>query len=135
MTGRVFLDSNVVLYSLDLSTAKGRKAEDLLNRRPMVSVQVVNETVYVCIRKLRMEAGRARAIGNALLIHCEVKALDVADVQLAFELSARHRLSHWDALIAASAVRHGCETLYSEDMHSGLQLSADCRIVNPFADA
>lgn len=52
--GKVFLDSNVVLYLLSENAAKADSAEALLQRRPVISVQVLNEVTHVCVRKLKM---------------------------------------------------------------------------------
>jgi predicted nucleic acid-binding protein len=35
-------------------------------------------------------------------------------------------------MIAASALHAGCDTLWSEDMQSGMTLKEGLRIVNPF---
>jgi len=52
--------------------------------------------------------------------------------EIGLELSERFGLSTCDAMIAASAVHAGCDTLWSEDMHHGLKLDSGLRIVNPF---
>ena len=46
-------------------------------------------------------------------------------------LAEDHRLSFYDALIAASAIEAGCDILYSEDMQHGRTIGG-LAIVNPF---
>jgi len=49
----------------------------------------------------------------------------------ALALARNHNLSFYDALIVASAVEAGCDTLYSEDLQDGRSF-AGLAIVNPF---
>lgn len=44
----------------------------------------------------------------------------------------RYNLSTYDAMIAASALHAGCDTLWSEDMQHDMVLDEGLRIVNPF---
>ena len=56
--------------------------------------------------------------------------LEIHETGLA--LAERYGLSTYDAMIAASALDAGCETLWSEDMQHGMKLDEGLRIVNPF---
>lgn len=47
-------------------------------------------------------------------------------------LAERHQLSFYDAHIVASATLANVQTLYSEDMHNGLQIRG-LTLKNPFA--
>jgi predicted nucleic acid-binding protein len=42
---------------------------------------------------------------------------------------------NYDAMIAASALHAGCDTLRSENLQHGMALDEGLRIVNPFHDA
>jgi predicted nucleic acid-binding protein len=53
------------------------------------------------------------------------------DVAAAAEISSRHQLSFWDAMIVRSAAEVGCHTLWTEDLNDGQQIEA-VRIRNPF---
>jgi predicted nucleic acid-binding protein len=48
------------------------------------------------------------------------------------KLAERYGFSTYDAMIAASALHAGCDTLWSEDMQHGMALAEGLRIVNPF---
>lgn len=56
--------------------------------------------------------------------------LDVHETGLS--LARRHGFSVYDAMVVASALHAGCDTLWSEDMHSGLVVEDAVRIINPF---
>lgn len=45
----------------------------------------------------------------------------------------QYGLSFYDACIVASATLAGCDTLYTEDMHSGLIIKDGPTLHNPFA--
>lgn len=57
-------------------------------------------------------------------------AASQAKVQ-AIDLSIRHRLSYWDALILVTASVGGCDAIYTEDL-GHRDTIAGVRIVNPF---
>jgi predicted nucleic acid-binding protein len=129
---KVFLDSNVVLYLLSEDASKADSAEALLQRRPVISVQVLNEVTHVCVRKLKMgwsEVGQFLALVREF---CTIVPLTVEVHDRARELAARHQLSFYDACIVAAAATEGCQTLYSEDMHHGLIIEESLLIRNPF---
>jgi len=48
-------------------------------------------------------------------------------------LLSRYQYSFYDSLILASAERHGCRVVLSEDMQSGQTLDSGVRIWNPFS--
>lgn len=134
----IFLDTNILLYSLDLNAgegAKGQIARALLKRRDVVlSVQVLQE-FYVQATHPR----RARPLSHqdaAGLIRAWSR-FDVVDntqalLQAALAVRASAQLSLWDALIVAAAAGAGCEAVITEDLNAG-QTIAGVSIVNPFA--
>lgn len=134
MTDKVFVDSNVVIYGLNATLPQYTIATELLLQRPVISVQVVNETINVQVRKLRRPLAAAQEVAIFLMESCEVISLEPQDIQQAIELTRQYSLSHWDALIVATALRAGCGTLYSEDMHHGLWVTPTLQILNPFGD-
>ncbi len=75
--GRDFLDTNVVLYLLSADTAKADRAEGLLLRRPVISVQVLNEVTNVCVRKLRMDWGETGQFLDLVRSFCWIVPLTV----------------------------------------------------------
>jgi predicted nucleic acid-binding protein len=61
-----------------------------------------------------------------------VHPLTVEIHETGLELAERYRFSIYDAMIAASALHAGCDTLWSEDMQHGMTLDEGLRIVDPF---
>lgn len=136
----VFLDTNILLYSLGLNAGEGTKqnvALGYLARRDVVlSVQVLQE-FYV-------EATHARRVGP--LSHDDAAGLirawsrfEVVDntqalLKAGLALRASAQLSLWDALIVAAAAGAGCEAVITEDLNSGQNI-AGVQIINPFLAA
>ena len=139
MTAKYFLDTNIIVYSFDASqTAKKGRAltlvEDALQSGlGIISTQVVQEFLNVATRKfaapLTMEDCKAflRTVLGPL---CKVYP-DQALYETSLEVQQETNYSFYDALILASALRGGCEILYSQDFQAGQQIRG-LRIVNPF---
>ncbi|MDR2209410.1 MAG: PIN domain-containing protein [Azoarcus sp.] len=131
MAERCFIDTNITVYLLSNDPDKAAHAEYLLAARPCISVQVLNEFISVCTRKLGFNRVAAHENARALMTNCEVVPVTAATVERAMLLGERYCLSHWDALILASAQLAGCGVLYSEDMQDGMQFDG-LSICNPF---
>jgi predicted nucleic acid-binding protein len=138
MTGRQFIDTNVLVYAFDRADPRKRATAQsvLAAAEPdtsVVSAQVLNEFYVTVTRKL----AQPLAVGPARAAVRGMTALDV--VPLTGELVLRgidrattSQVSLWDALIIEAALEAGCQTLLSEDLSDG-QSFDDLVVVNPFA--
>ncbi|QFZ91265.2 PIN domain-containing protein [Synechococcus elongatus] len=131
---RFFLDTNVLLYLLSGDQDKADRAEALLVAEGFVSVQVLNETIAVCQRKLKLPWDEIDALLQSIQAYCSVLALTPEMQQQAVAIAKRHQFSIYDANILATALLSGCDRIYSEDMQSGFQLET-LTIINPFQTA
>ena len=134
MKDRIFLDSNVVIYSLGMDQVKKRISVDLLKQHPFISVQVVNEVVNVSIKKLKMPNSEAYEIGRTLINNCNIVPLNERTVLKGFEISERYLFSFWDSLIVAAALEDECSILYTEDLHHNQSIEKKLIIKNPFTN-
>lgn len=132
MTARIFLDTNIALYTMGQDTSKRLIARELVAKLPFVSAQVVNGCVNVCLRKLNFSRERAYAFADLLMQKANVLPVDESVIRKSAELALRYQLSNWDALIVAAALLADCDTLYSEDMQHGQLIDERLRILNPF---
>lgn len=133
MSAEAFIDSNVVLYLLSADPARAERAEAVLARDAVISVQVLNEVANVTRRKLRMPWRETDELLNLLRALCRIEPLTLETHDRGRRLAERYGLSIYDAMIAASALLAGCTTLFSEDMQDGLLIERKLRIRNPFA--
>lgn len=133
MTAKSFADTNVAIYALDADAAKRAKALAILDSRPFISTQVVNEYLNVLLVKRRLDRAAAHELARALMTACDVVSVTPAITDLAMNIGERYQLSHWDSLIVAAALAVDCETLYSEDMQDGQVFEGRLTVKNPFA--
>ena len=132
MTARFFIDSNIVIYSESADGEKTAKALALVEGSPVISTQVINESISVLVRKYAFSLTEAYEVAESVMSLCEVAPVDVAVVSAAMRLGKSHSLSHWDALIVAAALLAGCGTLYTEDMQHEQVLDGRLKVINPF---
>jgi len=132
-----FIDTNVLLYIASGDRAKADRAETLVGSGDgTISVQVLNELTNVARRKMRLSWTETHAFLSmirALLLPVRPLTLEIHETGL--DLAERYGLSIFDAMIAASALHAGCDTLWSENMHDGMTLEYRLRIANPFRGA
>lgn len=127
-----FFDTNVLIYLVSSETAKADRAEQALSGGGVISVQVLNELANVARRKMRLSWQETHTFLDSLrglLTVCPV-TLDIHDTGLG--LAERYGMPVYDAMIAASALHAGCQTLLSEDFQHGMVLKEGLRITNPF---
>ena len=136
MNAEVFLDTNVLLYSISKSPAEASKqriADALASAKQFgVSAQVCQEFIAVAGGKMRrsITTDETRAFVAMLLEHPFV-ATDADLIRSAMEIQQRFQISYWDAAIIAAAQRLGAKTIYSEDLSHG-QHYGSVQVVNPF---
>ena len=136
MSGREFIDTNVLLYADDTrDPRKQTRAIELIrrllrNRRGVVSLQVLQEFFAVATRKLSMpsEDARRRVVRYSRF---DVVTLGPPDLLAAIDLHRLHRLSIWDGLIVRAALNGACTKLHTEDMQPGYAVDR-LTLVNPF---
>jgi predicted nucleic acid-binding protein len=134
----VFVDTNVLLYSVDASQVEKQPLAtawvgSLWERRDgRISCQVLSEFYVNVTRKLRpgINDADARAMIRDLNAWRPV-AIDPATIEDAWAISDRYGFAHWDALIVASARSASCDILLTEDLQDGQDLDG-ITVVNPF---
>ena len=128
-----FFDTNVLVYAALQPDPRSDAARALLRGGGVVSVQVLNEFANVARRKLRRtwpEVQQALAAVRAL---CPApRPITAATHEAALALAERTGYAVYDALILASALEAGCDTVFSEDMQDGQVIEGRLTIRNPF---
>ena len=130
-----FFDTNVLVYLASGDTAKADRAEAVIAEGGSISVQVLGELANVARRKIQMSWDETHAFLDMLRGLLTVHPLTVEIHETGLRLAERYGFSIYDAMIAASALDAGCDTLWSEDMQHGMALEEGLRIVNPFRGA
>jgi predicted nucleic acid-binding protein len=137
MSGRVFVDTNILVYAIENRGPKGEIARGILREDDVcLSTQVLGEFYVVVTRSNRTSAltHEEAVTWIQLWKKYEVRDVTLAHVDLALELKAKYGLSYFDSQIVAAASLADCQTLISEDMSSG-QSYGDVSVQNPFEAA
>jgi predicted nucleic acid-binding protein len=127
-----FFDTNVLLYMLSADESKAGRAEEELGVGGIISVQVLNEFASVASRKLKMSLEEIREFLTAIRAVCNVVPINEETHDKGLEVAEKYGLSVYDAMIVASALLSGCNTVLSEDMQDGQILEGKLKIRNPF---
>jgi len=127
-----FFDTSILIYLASADEVKADQAETVIARGGNISVQVLNELNNVARRKMHMSWPEVHAFLDTLHSLLTVHPLTVQIHEAGLDLAQHYGLSIFDAMIAASALQAGCNTLWSEDMQHSMTLDTGLRIVNPF---
>ena len=138
MTGKVFVDTNVLVYCRDASEPdKQEHAQAWLSalwerRTGRLSFQVLQEFYVTTTAKLDpgLPPELARLDVRNLLAWKPV-AVDARVLEEAWRLQDRYRFPWWDALIVAAAQVNACRYLLSEDFQEGMEMG-EMKVINPF---
>jgi predicted nucleic acid-binding protein len=130
-----FFDSNVLVYLASGDPVKADQAERVVAVGGAISVQVLNELANVARRKMRLSWADTHAFLSMVRALLQVHAMTLEIHDTGLGLAERYRVSTYDAMIIASALHAGCDTLWSEDMQDGMVIEVSLRIANPFIAA
>ena len=132
MSGRPFVDTNILIYYFTPNDERKDRAGEILAEGVTLSVQVLNELAHVARRKLRVSWEQFRQFRESILdMVPEPDAITLRTHLKGEEIASRYKLSIYDGLIVASALEAGCAVLYTEDLQHG-QTIEGLHIVNPF---
>lgn len=139
MSDRYFIDTNIFLYTFDITAPeKAKRSRSLIRAglptgKAIISYQVVQEFFSVAFRRFQppmtvvdAEYYLSVTLGPLLAVFPSQSLFGEA-----LRLSGKHGLSWYDSLIVAAAIEGDCGILYSEDLQHG-QRFGSLVIQNPF---
>ncbi|MBU4260213.1 MAG: PIN domain-containing protein [Proteobacteria bacterium] len=138
MKGKIFIDTNILIYAHDLDAgSKNEISADLMlnlweNRMGIISTQVLQEFYVNVTRKILNPLSKSKARGiieSYLVWHVELNGIKT--ILFASEIEERHLLSFWDSLIIAAAYNAKADKILTEDLNHG-QIIEGILIENPF---
>jgi predicted nucleic acid-binding protein len=138
MTGRVFVDTNILIYALDPADPAKRQASvgllktTISNRSLTLSPQSLNETYRVLVQRRRLMPVDAARSYIRTLAPWAIAPLDAKTTERAFAVEDETGYSWWDCLMLASALQADCRLFVSEDLQDNREV-AGMRIVSPFS--
>ncbi|MDN5366422.1 MAG: hypothetical protein PWP44_1628 [Thermacetogenium sp.] len=140
MTGKILVDTNVLVYAYDLSEPEKQvqalRVLDALavSRRGTLTAQVLAEFAVAVTCKIPSPLSWERVAAS---IENYMRSWELLDVTGMIVLEAvrgvcQHNFSYWDAQIWAAARLHQIPVIFSEDFAAGSSVEGVV-FVNPFA--
>lgn len=134
MNERIFLDSNILIYSYSSTELKKQSAARALisYNESFISTQVLQELCNILLKKFGCGHKEAR---KAIEENCNNNLLFTnrrETVLHACEIASRYKFSFYDSLIVSAALQCRCEILFTEDMQDGQVIDGQLLIKNPF---
>ena len=133
---KIFLDTNILLYTLDGNDKdKQKNARKIVQNvtkqnTSVISTQILQEFYVASTSKLGVEPLLAKSIVHSFE-NMEVVRIDPYLIREAIDTSILNQISFWDSLVVVAAESAKCETLYTEDLNAG-QIIRGVKIENPF---
>ena len=134
MSGKVFIDTNILvyLYSED-EPGKRLKSQTLLeDTDSIISTQILNEFANILLMKFKIDQ---ESVSKSILELSEkftVVIPGLSAILKALSISKRFGYSYYDSLVIATSLENGCAVLYTEDMQNSQIIDDALTIVNPF---
>ncbi len=138
MNGKVFLDTNVLIYAHDLDAGNKHHialkiVKDLWEKRNgVLSTQVLQEFYINVTKKIPNPISplEAREIIRSYMCWDIKENLPMSIIR-ASELEEKYYISFWDALIVVAAYEAKVDKILTEDLSSG-QIIEGILVENPF---
>jgi predicted nucleic acid-binding protein len=138
MNGKVFLDTNILIYAYDKDSGEKHSValsivKDLWESRTgVLSNQVLQEFYVGVTRKIPKPIAKSEAREILRAYICwSVKEITPVSIVRASEIEEKNQISFWDALVIVAAYEAKCKKILTEDLNSG-QLIEGIIIENPF---
>lgn len=133
---KVFIDTNVLIYSVDQAAPEKRaRAIHLIQeharlRTAVISTQVLQEFYSAATRKLGIQPLRAKQHLQDFQ-NFDVITITPDMIEGAVDCCILNQVSFWDSLIVTAASIAGCKELLSEDLNHSQSIKG-VKIRNPF---
>jgi predicted nucleic acid-binding protein len=134
---RFSLDTNVLVYAADLAAGEcHERALDIIDRAVrlncVLTLQALAEFFHVTTRKRLVARAEAAAQLRDWTTEFPTVSVDAEALRTALEFTVGGRFSWWDAVLLATAERHDCEVVLSENMKDGARFGG-VTVLDPFA--
>ncbi len=138
MTAKVFVDTNVLVYSRDASEPQ-KQAQAMAwmahlwsTKTGILSYQVLQEFYIIVTAKLQpgLDPENARKDVRSLLAWRPIAVNDRV-LENAWLIQDNYQISWWDALVVSAAQLADCRYLLTEDLQKNQEFGS-LRVTNPF---
>ena len=135
MIDKPTLDTNIMIYAFGKQDDDRKKiAKEVITKCNIISLQVVNETVFVLLKKFNFKFQEVEPIIQFMKLKFVISDLNTHILDQTIKISTRYSFSFWDSMMIASALNNHCSVLFSEDMHHNQIIEDRLQIINPFKE-
>ena len=135
---KIFVDTNILVYSHDVDAEqKHQIAQNILlelwkNHNGVLSVQVLQE-FYVTMTRKVLHPIPPNSVRNIIrdYFSWHIEINDLNSILIASRIGEDYKISFWDALIVAAALKAKADKILTEDLQAG-QIIEGIPIENPF---
>ena len=106
----------------------------LLQSVTSLSIQVVNETIYVLHRKFKFPDHELEKVADFIKQNFVISDLNISTLNQTLKIVEKYGFSFWDSMMVAAALNNHCSVLYSEDLHHNQSIEGRLQIINPFSN-
>ena len=133
MNDKPTLDTNILIYAFGKQDDERKQtAIEVISKCTIISLQVVNETIYVLLRKFKFTSIELDKVLAFMKLNFVISDLNLNTLDLTIKLLSQYGFSFWDSMMLASALNNHCSIIYSEDMQDKQIIEGRLQIVNPF---
>jgi len=135
MNAKAFIDTNILIYTQRTDNPiKKQIADDVVSHFDCVaSTQVLNELANVFTKKYPTPIEKIEYLLKSIRDIFEIIIVDENVIIHALHLHNRYKISYYDSLMIAAAIKADCQYLITEDMNDGLVVENTLKIVNIFS--
>ncbi len=132
MSGKYFLDTNILIYSIGNIVPKKRTAVSLIGKYAVISTQIIAESANVMCRRLNCSYSEIRSVTDKFAEKMNLHIITHHIIRTAFDIAEKYGYSYFDSQVIAGALESGCAILHSEDLQHNQLIENRLRIINPF---
>ena len=99
MPGKIFIDTNIVIYALGQASTKAHLAAPLFVTSPYISTQVLSETANVASKHFALPVLEVRKLITSLEAMCRVEIISLTTIHTALDIRERYSFSSYDLLL------------------------------------
>ncbi|MEI6680925.1 MAG: PIN domain-containing protein [Mariniphaga sp.] len=133
MSDKITLDSNILIYAFaNNNDFRKSIAIDIIAKCNIISLQAVNETSYILLKKFKLPKERLEQVIQYMKDQFIISSLTTNILDQTITLHKKYNFSFWDSMMIAAALENHCSIIYTEDLSHGQLIENRLQIVNPF---
>ncbi len=133
MSDKITLDSNILIYAFAQNDDFRKNiAKDIIAKCNIISIQAINETSYVLLKKYNFPKEQLEQVILFLKEQFVISSLTTNTLDQTIVLCKKYNFSFWDSMMIAAALDNHCSVIYTEDLNHDQLIEKRLRIVNPF---